>query len=144
VGGLGEDVAALSPHTSNATPGKKPAAPSVKVRPGSEPGQTNDAKEPDPNTGWRIGEGSDRNVVIIYEPYLLHFERETSAPFEISTWPLTAVGRELAPLITVEHNWNYVKRLAAEVEPAGWRLAFVLTPCGFPPPPDLPTQTQPR
>jgi hypothetical protein len=100
---------------------------------------------PDPHAGWRIGEGSDRNVVIVYEPYLLFFKREeTSAPFEISTWPLTAVGRELAGLITVEHNWNYVKRLAAEVEPAGWRLDLVLTPCGFPPPPDLPTQTQPR
>jgi len=47
VGGLGENVAALSPHTSNVTPGKKPAAPSVKVRPGSEPGQTNDAEDSD-------------------------------------------------------------------------------------------------
>jgi hypothetical protein len=108
---------------------------------------------PDPNTGWSIGEQSgwsigeqsDRNVVIVYEPYLLFFKREeTAAPFEISTWPLTAVGRELARLITVEHNWNYVKRLAAEVEPAGWRLDCVLTPDGFPAPADLPTQTQPR
>ena len=94
---------------------------------------------PDPNAGWRIGEPSDRNVVITYEPYLLLFERgETSEPLDISTWPLTAVGKELARLITVEHNWNYVKRLVAEVEPDGWRLASVLTPHGFPPPPDLP------
>src|SRR5258706_14917679 len=63
---------------------------------------------------------------------------QTTGTTSISTWPLTAVGKELARLITVEHNWNYVKRLVAEVEPDGWRLASVLTPHGFPPPPDLP------
>ena len=98
---------------------------------------------PDPNAGWRMGEPSDRNVFIAYEPYVLLFERGgSSGPIEFTTWPLTAVGMELAGLITVEHNWNYVKGLAAELEPR-WRLACLLTPSGFPPPPDLPTPTRP-
>jgi hypothetical protein len=95
---------------------------------------------PDPNAGWSIGEAGDKNVVLTYEPYLLLFERgQTSEPLTVSAWAVTIVGKELARLITVVHNWDYVKRLVADVGPE-WRLSSVLTPHGFPSPPDLPTQ----
>ena len=98
---------------------------------------------PDTNAGWQIGERSDENVLITYEPYLLLFKRfGTPHPMKLSTWPLTAVGKELARLIEVRHNWDYVKLLVADQEAWGWRLDLVLTPIGFPPPSDLPTQTR--
>jgi len=98
---------------------------------------------PDTNAGWKIGKPSDENVLITYEPYLLLFKRFGSPhPMELSAWPLTAVGKELARLIEIRHNWDYVKRLAADQKVLGWRLDLVLTPRGFPPPSDLPTQTR--
>jgi hypothetical protein len=96
---------------------------------------------PDTDAGWKIGEPSDEDVLITYEPYLLLFKRLGSLhPMELSTWPLTAVGKELVRLIEVRHNWDYVKRLVADQNVVGWRLHLVLTPTGFPPPSDLPTQ----
>jgi hypothetical protein len=98
---------------------------------------------PDANTRWRVGERSGDNVLITYEPYLLLFKSfGTPGPMTLSTWPLTAVGKELARLIEVQHNWDYVKRLVADQETLGWRLDVVLTPVGFPPPSDLPTQAR--
>jgi len=98
---------------------------------------------PDFNANWRIGEPSDENVLITYKPYLLLFKRfGTPHPMTLSAWPLTAVGKELARLIEVQHNWDYVKRFVADQEALGWRLNTVLTPVGFPPPSDLPTQTR--
>ena len=97
---------------------------------------------PDANAGWQIGEPSG-DVLITYEPYLLLFKRfGTPHPMMLSTWPLTAVGKELARLIEIRHNWDYVKRLVADQEALGWRLDSVLSPVGFPPPSDLPTQTR--
>jgi hypothetical protein len=98
---------------------------------------------PDANAGWNVGEPSDENVLVTYEPYLLLFKRfGPPHPMELSTWPLTAVGKELARLIEIRHDWDYVKRLAADQKDFGWRLDLVLTPRGFPLPSDLPTQTR--
>jgi hypothetical protein len=96
----------------------------------------------DPNAGWQMGEAGESSVLLTYEPYLLLFERgQTSGPrpLTFTARPVTVVGKELARLISIEHNWDYVKLLAVEVGP-NWRLASVLTPHGFPSPPDLPTQ----
>jgi len=98
---------------------------------------------PDTNSGWKIDEPGDENLLITYEPYLLQFKRfGPPHPMELSAWPLTAVGKELARLIEIRHNWDYVKRLAADQKDFGWGLDLVLTPRGFPPPSDLPTQTR--
>jgi Protein of unknown function (DUF2806) len=98
---------------------------------------------PDASTAWATrvqGEG----IVITYEPYLLLFEKGSSPTPEqmtIPAWLLTAVGKELVQLITVEHDWNYVRSFVAAEETDGWNLKCILTPQGFPPPPDdLPTQ----
>jgi hypothetical protein len=98
---------------------------------------------PDANAGWQIfEEPGDENVLITYEPYLLLFKRfgTPDDPMTLSTWPLTAVGKELARLIDIRHNWDYVKVLAADQEASGWHLDTVLTPEGFPLPSNLPTQ----
>jgi hypothetical protein len=98
---------------------------------------------PDTNAGWRIGEPSNEDVLITYEPCLLLFKKVgTPEPMVLSVWPLTAVGKELTRLIEIQHDWDYVKHLAADQEVLGWRLDSVLTPIGFPPPSDLPTQTR--
>jgi hypothetical protein len=78
---------------------------------------------PDANAGWQIfEEPGDENVLITYEPYLLLFKRfgTPDDPMTLSTWPLTAVGKELARLIDIRHNWDYVKVLAADQEASGW------------------------
>ena len=98
---------------------------------------------PDANAGFRIAEPTAETALITYEPYLLLFKRfGTPHPMEFSTWPITGVGKELARLIEIRHNWDYVKRLVTDQEALGWRLDVVLTPVGFPPPSDLPTQTR--
>jgi Protein of unknown function (DUF2806) len=97
---------------------------------------------PAADAGLTLGNAGEV-VVIYYEPYVLVFKRSAYpfVPMHIPIWSLSAVGRELATLINVEHNWDYVRRLMAHQQPAGWELDVILAPDGFPaPPPDLPTQ----
>jgi hypothetical protein len=101
---------------------------------------------PDASTGWGTGENGEP-VVITYEPYLLQFEKKGMASGEmvekmmVPVWMLTSIGKELMKLITVKHDWNYVKKFIAAEEIEVWHLKCILTPKGFPPPPhDLPTQ----
>ena len=97
---------------------------------------------PAADAGLTLGNAGEV-VVIHYEPYLLVFKRSAYpfVPMHFPIWSLSAVGRELATLISVEHNWDYVRRFVAHQKPAGWELDVIVTPNGFPAPSaDLPTQ----
>jgi hypothetical protein len=97
---------------------------------------------PAADAGLTLGNAGEV-VAIHYEPYVLVFKRSAYpfVPMHFPIWSLSAVGRELATLISVEHNWDYVRRFVAHQKPVGWELDVILTPNDVPaPPPDLPTQ----
>jgi hypothetical protein len=101
---------------------------------------------PAADAGLTLGNAGEV-VAIHYEPYVLVLKRSAYpfVPMHFPIWSLSAVGRELATLINVEHNWDYVRRFVAHQKPAGWELDVILMPNDVPaPPPDLPTRLAKR